>query len=92
MLKNKGFIVLCYNPSLSSKYWKSLFQPLKKILQSMGYSIKAEFIERELGTRVTWGKCQYDLNNEFNNFKAEKGKWKYFIEQKKQKSKTEKTK
>lgn len=53
-------IVLCYNPSLSSKYWKSLFQPLKKIFQSPLLFVEKSF-ERELKMRdlTSWGKINY---------------------------------
>ena len=58
MAKNNS-LVLCYNPSLSMKYWKSLFQPLKKIFQSPMIFVEKCFKQDKMKNLVSWGKTNY---------------------------------
>ncbi len=59
MAKNNA-IVLCYDPSLSSKYWKSLFQPLKKIFQSPILFAEKSFKEElKMEHLISWGETNY---------------------------------
>jgi hypothetical protein len=49
-------IILCYSPSISSKYWKSLFNPLKDIFQSRLIFVNKSTKEKDL---TSWGRTNY---------------------------------
>jgi hypothetical protein len=59
MQKNNA-IVLCFSPSLSMKYWKSLFRPLKNVFQSSIIFVKKNFEqELKMDSLISWGKTNY---------------------------------
>ena len=56
----KNAIVLCYDPSLSQKYWKSLFRPLKDIFQSRLVFVEKSFKQKlKMEDLISWGKTNY---------------------------------